>query len=590
MGFAYDDDYKSYCSIDTAIKVLEKDFFWPERYHKVRLIVISDLNELGWKCFKLFEKAGFKVCVIGEKWEWFGFQSGKGLLDYPDYEKLYIYAEGTELIREEIEYRKSYYKNVSDCFFFLNNIAFENAKCVFRNEMRKLEQKGIAVYECSIPIISEINYITEDEKLSVARSLDLKDYIDNDGEFISEQVECLYRIYGRENVRSLKEGQTMNMQIVPLGELQGISVKGVQYDKRVYLIGPCIAGGYGCLVDNSLYGCLQKYVEKFGYQVVAVSNGNIRADMYKYISSLPIREHDIVLAINVSSWFDQNADSCKLLRLNAIYDNENRKNLFCNQPIHTNALANRLIADEIMKKYLVQKINELSDRKENRYIQKGELLNRDGICSINEYVNRIQMGDVDKRAGAIVMNGNPFTLGHRYLIEYAAKSMDKVYVLVVEEDRSFFKFKDRFQMIQKGTDDIENVIVVPSGEWVLSYKTAPIYFEKEVKQEMKVDAQYDLEIFGRYIAPNIGITKRFVGDEPIDKVTQQYNIQMKEILSLFDLEVEIIPRLENCGEIISASLVREYMEKENWERLKKVVPDVTYEVCRRYASRKHLNI
>ncbi len=580
----------NYDTIDMVIKVLDKNFFWPERYHKVRLIVISDLNELGWKCFKLFKHAGFKVCVIGEKWEWFGFQSGKGLLDYPDYEKLYIYSEGTEPIREEIEYGKSFYKSVFGCFFFLRSIAFENARSVFRDEMRKLKQKGIETYECSIPSFSEINYKTEDEKLSEASALDLRRYIDYNFDYTSTQLECLYRIYGIENVKILKNYQEDNTNVVPLGELQGISMKNVRYNKRIYLIGPCIVGGYGCLADNALYGYLQKCVEKFRYQVVSVTSANVRADLYQCISSIPIREHDIVLGINISSWFDQNADRNNILNLKSIYDNENRKNLFCNQPIHTNALANRLIADEIMKRYLIQKINELSNKKNNRYIQKGELLNQNAICTINEYVSRIHLADGDKRAGAIVMNGNPFTLGHRYLIEYAAKSMDKVYVFVVQEDRSFFKFKDRFEMIRKGTGDIENVIVVPSSEWVISYKTIPIYFEKEVKQEMKVDAQYDLEIFGRYIAPKLGIQKRFVGDEPIDKVTRQYNEQMKEVLSLFGLEVEIIPRLESCGEIISASGVRKYIEEGNWERLKRVVPDVTYEVCRKYASRKNENI
>ena len=418
----------------------------------------------------------------------------------------------------------------------------------------------------------------------------MRRYIDYNFDYTSTQLECLYRIYGIENVKILKNYQEDNTNVVPLGELQGISMKNVRYNKRIYLIGPCIVGGYGCLADNALYGYLQKCVEKFRYQVVSVTSANVRADLYQCISSIPIREHDIVLGINISSWFDQNADRNNILNLKSIYDNENRKNLFCNQPIHTNALANRLIADEIMKRYLIQKINELSNKKNNRYIQKGELLNQNAICTINEYVSRIHLADGDKRAGAIVMNGNPFTLGHRYLIEYAAKSMDKVYVFVVQEDRSFFKFKDRFEMIRKGTGDIENVIVVPSSEWVISYKTIPIYFEKEVKQEMKVDAQYDLEIFGRYIAPKLGIQKRFVGDEPIDKVTRQYNEQMKEVLSLFGLEVEIIPRLESCGEIISASGVRKYIEEGNWERLKRVVPDVTYEVCRKYASRKNENI
>lgn len=189
-----------------------------------------------------------------------------------------------------------------------------------------------------------------------------------------------------------------------------------------------------------------------------------------------------------------------------------------------------------------------------------------------------------ERIGAIVMNANPFTKGHRYLIEFAANIVDKLYVFVVEEDRSYFKFADRMDMIKIGTNDIKNVLVVPSGEWVLSYKTMPIYFEKEKMQKMKVDACYDLEIFARYIAPKLGITKRFVGEEPLDMVTKKYNEQMKEILSCFEIEVVEIPRMMICDEIVSASKVREYMKQEQWDKLERLVPGSTLEVCKKYIN------
>lgn len=122
-----------------------------------------------------------------------------------------------------------------------------------------------------------------------------------------------------------------------------------------------------------------------------------------------------------------------------------------------------------------------------------------------------------------------------------------------------------------------NVIVVPSGRWVLSYETMPIYFEKATRQEAQVDASKDLEIFARYIAPALGITKRFVGEEPTDKVTRQYNQQMQDLLGDFGIELEIIPRKELDGVAISASNVRRYMKEGNWEAVKKLVPETTHE-------------
>ena len=139
----------NYDTIDMVIKVLDKNFFWPERYHKVRLIVISDLNELGWKCFKLFKHAGFKVCVIGEKWEWFGFISGYGYLNYPDYAKLYIYSEGTEPLRKEKEYGKLHFPNVNSSLYRLLHLRI-HIKYIKElwNNLERMELKFVnAVYQ-----------------------------------------------------------------------------------------------------------------------------------------------------------------------------------------------------------------------------------------------------------------------------------------------------------------------------------------------------------------------------------------------------------------------------------------------------------
>lgn len=173
------------------------------------------------------------------------------------------------------------------------------------------------------------------------------------------------------------------------------------------------------------------------------------------------------------------------------------------------------------------------------------------------------------------MNCNPFTYGHLYLIEYAASKVNGLYVFVVEEDRSIFPFELRKQMVEEGTRNLRNVCVVPSGEWVLSYQTFSAYFGKAERQEEKVDARMDLEIFARYIAPPLGITHRFVGEEPTDKVTRQYNEQMKRILGEFDICVEEVPRKEFDGNVISASYVRKCMEEKRFEEIENYVPEST---------------
>ena len=185
------------------------------------------------------------------------------------------------------------------------------------------------------------------------------------------------------------------------------------------------------------------------------------------------------------------------------------------------------------------------------------------------------------------MNCNPMTRGHLYLIEHARSKVDYLYIFVVQEDKSDFRFEERFAMVKQVTEQFENVIVVPSGEFVLSYATMPLYFEKEEKKEDTLDAAHDLTIFGEYVAKELGITKRFVGEELLDPVTRQYNEAMKRILPNYGIEVEEIKRLETDQGIISASAVRKWIKEDNWEAVKKFVPAEVYSRLRLRSGRNN---
>lgn len=177
------------------------------------------------------------------------------------------------------------------------------------------------------------------------------------------------------------------------------------------------------------------------------------------------------------------------------------------------------------------------------------------------YVNQLQQ--YRRNVGAIVMNCNPFTLGHLYLIEYAAKEVDQLFIFVVEEDASFFSFDDRIMLVREGTKHLKNVIVLPSGSFMISKKTFAAYSNKAKLQNEKIDSSLDVEIFANYIAPSLGITIRFAGEEPLDNVTRQYNETMRRILPEHGIEFRTIKRKNQSGEPISASRVRKLLaEKE----------------------------
>ena len=59
-----------------------------------------------------------------------------------------------------------------------------------------------------------------------------------------------------------------------------------------------------------------------------------------------------------------------------------------------------------------------------------------------------------QKIGAVIMNANPFTLGHRYLVEQAAASVDLLHVFVVSEDASLVPFSVRRQLVADGCADL----------------------------------------------------------------------------------------------------------------------------------------
>jgi [citrate (pro-3S)-lyase] ligase len=179
-------------------------------------------------------------------------------------------------------------------------------------------------------------------------------------------------------------------------------------------------------------------------------------------------------------------------------------------------------------------------------------------------------------AGIVVVNCNPFTRGHRYLIEKAAEQVEHLYVLVVEEDKSYFKFKDRIEMVKAGTSHLKNISVLPSGMFVVSTITLPEYFNKENYQNEKLDFSKDLKIFGERIAPALKATRRFVGKEPYCKLTNTYNEQMKKILSVYGINVTEIERLEHNEIAISATHVRKLFKEREFLKLRELVPESTY--------------
>ena len=173
--------------------------------------------------------------------------------------------------------------------------------------------------------------------------------------------------------------------------------------------------------------------------------------------------------------------------------------------------------------------------------------------------------------GVVVMNCNPFTLGHRYLIEQAAKQVERLFVMVVREDCSLFAYAERKAMVEQGVAHLKNVTVIDGSEYTISQATFPTYFLKRLDDAADTQILLDLDLFRRHIAPALGATVRFVGTEPTDRLTRRYNQLMHEVLT----DVREISRLEKDGNAVSASRVRKAMEQGDMSTIRQLVPPTT---------------
>lgn len=175
------------------------------------------------------------------------------------------------------------------------------------------------------------------------------------------------------------------------------------------------------------------------------------------------------------------------------------------------------------------------------------------------------------QSGIIIMNCNPFTLGHRYLIEQAAQQVQTLYILVVREDCSMFGYDERKAMIVRGVAHINNVVVCDGSEYSISATTFPTYFLKSLSDASDSQMTLDIDLYRRHIAPALGATVRFVGTEPDDPLTRRYNELMKSMLP----DVREVARLQQSGVAVSASRVRKAIVENHLALAARLVPPTT---------------
>ena len=190
------------------------------------------------------------------------------------------------------------------------------------------------------------------------------------------------------------------------------------------------------------------------------------------------------------------------------------------------------------------------------------------------FLKNLEKTKKDGVSAALVMNANPFTLGHQYLVETAAAACDTLHLFVLSEDASLVPFAVRKKLVRDSVAHIPNVVLHDSGPYIISSATFPSYFLKDEAAVIDGHARLDLAVFTK-IAQALNVTERYVGEEPTSQVTGLYNKIMAQELPKAGIACHIIPRKEADGKAISASTVRIALQNGDWERLKTLVPPTT---------------
>ena len=296
-----------------------------------------------------------------------------------------------------------------------------------------------------------------------------------------------------------------------------------------------------------------------------IAGGGLKGSVIKCVAVADGHKGEAVANVIVSHLIAKaNDEGCQCVKL---YTKPDNRQLF-------ESLSFRLIAESPnailmetgvggIEKYseeLRVKSEELSVKSEELRVKGEELKNDESVVS-----------NARKPIGAIVMNANPFTLGHRFLVEQSSELVERLYVVVVREDCSMFSYNERKAMVSQGVRDIGNVVVVDGSDYAVSAATFPTYFLKQLSDATDTQIILDLDLYRRRIAPALGATIRFFGSEPTDPLTRRYNELMHQQLG--EEHVHEIQRKQQEGSAISASRVRKaMMEGCIWDAIQLVPP------------------
>lgn len=451
---------------------------------------------------------------------------------------------------------------------------------------RLSKERSVSIVICKLPRFPSDN-LTDNERAVLERPNSvaaLYNYYDENGVVQVTSIPASY--YDVNGVRRFSDYHTALLNTA--GGHRVTLYQPTKHKRTIYMVGGCRAYGLGSDDGRTIESYLQNiFNDRFPDEQIIVQNygfmfmGLKKDEIPSIIEALPLKSGDIVLAEMNVGLLEDTEDIPRIDISDAFSAPRNCEAFY--DTVHYTPDGNRITAENLFLRLSEQHLLD-ADGPANAPQRKSVSANYGFDSSTSEelakYKNILKeyynARFPEISIGAVVMNCNPFTLGHRYLIEKALEQCDFLMIFVVQEDKSIFPFADRLRLVDECTADIKNKEVIPSGRFIISSLTFTEYFNKSELQDRTIDSSLDVTVFAREIAPCLHITKRFAGEEPNDSITRQYNETMARVLPEYGVEFVEIPRARVDSKVISASYVRELLEQKRIDEIRQLVPEPTY--------------
>lgn len=479
----------------------------------------------------------------------------------------------------------------------------------------------IAVYAVGS---DDINYLGENDGHTMSKNKTMIDVL-NDQEYLKKfygnNEEC-YRYatdsaFGQLGGRIVRFNGLYNRLIDVESEyinvtngIRNTDASPEKYDNEIHFFGPCIVEGI-CVTDKyTIESYLQRKLNLvFPNQFKVINHGSAThtpygsfCNDYFHAMDTTFHEGDYIIIIDA---FTSNAlrvlleNNVSIIYEKHIFDGS--ENLFLNNTYHCNHIANEIYAEMIYSKLVDSLLTRHKDTlyterksidsffvatKKNLSFRDDAFMNDSELQSYCDKLRKLRIAGAESmKIGSICTQANPFTKGHKALVEYASHIMDHVYLFVAQDSLSDIQFIERFNIAVDAVKDLENVTVLSTGFSLSSYKIFPDYFSvaKKKNEFDLTNVWAETKIFAELFCPALGITYRILGEEPLDPYTNKLVEHLSDVLPQFGIQTVIMPRvMTDNNEVISASRVRKLIAEKQYESLERYITPFAIDTLKRY--------